>query len=131
MYICIIDEPTCSSFCNWLTTDSTCSSVTGIAVKLCSMALPSTICAAQDVRSLVGSMCDIKKPCQFWWRMPSGVDSDHGTGPRGNNNINSRSTLCSIDRRTNWPKTFLSALIWLIPFCEHVNFFLTSQAAIF
>ena len=35
-----------------------------------------------------------------------------------------------MERTTNWPKTFLSALIWLILFWELVNFFLTSQTAI-
>ena len=30
----------------------------------------------------------------------SGVDSDHGTGPRRNGSVNSRSTLCQIERRS-------------------------------
>ena len=30
----------------------------------------------------------------------SGVDSDHGTGPRRNGGVNSMSTLCPIERRS-------------------------------
>ena len=30
----------------------------------------------------------------------SGVDSDHGTGPRRNSSVISRSTLCPIERRS-------------------------------
>ena len=35
--------------------------------------------------------------------MQSGIDNDngHGTGPRGSDNVNSKSTLSLIERRTN------------------------------
>ena len=71
---------------------------------LCSVvtALTSTLCVALHGQSNVGSMCDCK-PC---WSLDlsvlveilSGVDSDHGTGRRRNGSVNSRSTLCPIER---------------------------------
>ena len=80
---------------------------------LCSVvtALISTLCAALHGQSNVGSMCDCK-PC---WSLDlsglveilSGVDSDYGTGPRRNGSVNSRSTLCPIERRSCLPKTLL------------------------
>ena len=53
---------------------------------LCSMALPSKLCPALHGQSNVGSMCDCK-PCgsldlSVLMEILSGVDSDHGTGPR-------------------------------------------------
>ena len=59
--------------------------MTGIAIILCSMALPSKLCAALHGQSNVGSMC---KPCRsldlsVLVDIQSGVDSNHGTGPRG------------------------------------------------
>ena len=79
---------------------------------LCSVvsALTSTLCAALHGQSNVGSMCNCK-PC---WSLDlsvlveilSGVDSNHGTGPRRNGSVNSRSTLCPIERSC-LPKTFL------------------------
>ena len=55
-------KPTFPAFGDRLNTDSACSSnVTGIAVKLSSMALPSMICAALDGWSIDGSLCDSKK----------------------------------------------------------------------
>ena len=57
-----------------------------IAIKLCSMPLPSMIYASLDGRSIVGSMCDSKKcrslDLSVFVSIPSGVDSDHGTGPQ-------------------------------------------------
>ena len=80
---------------------------------LCSVvtALPSKLCAALHGQSNVGSMCDCK-PCwsldlSVLMEILSGVDSDHDTGPRRNNSVNSRSTLCPIERRSCWPKTLL------------------------
>ena len=37
----------------------------------------------------------------------SGVDSDHGTGPKRNGSVNSRSTLYPIKSRSCLPKTLL------------------------
>ena len=71
---------------------------------LCSMALPSKLCAALNGQSNVGSMCDCK-PCRsldlsVLVEILSGVDSDHGTGPRRKGSVNSRSTLYQIERRS-------------------------------
>ena len=81
-----------------------CSSVTGMAVKLCSMTLPSMICAALDGWSIDGSMGGSKESrslnLSVLVGMQSGIDSGHGIGPSGSDNVNSRSTLCSIERRT-------------------------------
>ena len=76
--------------------------VTGKAIMLCSIALPTKLCAALHGQSNVGSMCDCK-PCRsldlsVLVEILSGVDSNHGTGPRRNGSINSRSTLCTIER---------------------------------
>ena len=80
---------------------------------LCSvvMALTSKLCAALHGQSYVGSMCDCK-PCgsldlSVLMKILSGVDSDHGTGLRRNRSVNSRSTICPIERRSFWPKTLL------------------------
>ena len=58
---------------------------------LCYMALPSKLCAAPHGRSNVGSMCDCKtcRSLDFsvLLEVLSGVDSDHGTGPRRNGNV--------------------------------------------
>ena len=69
------------------------------------MALPAKICAALHGRSIVGSKCDSKKlsslDLSVLVGMPSGIERDHRTDLRGNGNVNSRSTLCSIERRAN------------------------------
>ena len=107
-----VTKPTCPAFSAWLNTGSIKSlKVTGKAIMLCSMALPSKLCAALHGQSNVGSMCDCK-PCRSLdlsvvVEILSGVDSDHGTGPRRNDSVNSRSTLCPIERRSCWPKTLL------------------------
>ena len=71
---------------------------------LCRMALPSTLCTALHGQSNVGSMCDCK-PCgsldvSVLVEILSGVDSDHGTGPRRNGSVNSMSTVRPIERRS-------------------------------
>ena len=97
-------KPTCPAFSARLNTGSIRPlKVTGKAIMLCSMALPSKLCAALHGQSNVGSMCD----CKPWGSLNfsvlveilSGVDSDHGTGPRRNGSVNSRSTMCPIERR--------------------------------
>ena len=80
---------------------------------LCSVvtALTSKLCAALHGQSNVGLMCD----CKPYWSLDlsvlveilSGVDSDHGTGPRRNGSVNSRSTLCPIERRPCLSRTLL------------------------
>ena len=89
---------------------------------LCSMALPSKLCAALHGQSNVCSMCDWN-PCRsldlsvlvprgclqfvivvfpdhthllFLVEILSGVVSNYGTGPRRNCSVNSRSTLWPI-----------------------------------
>ena len=96
-----VTKPTCPAFSAWLNTGSIRSvKVTGKAIMLCSMALSSKLCAALHGQSNVGSMCDCKL-CRSL-DLPvlvdilSGVDSDHGTGPRRYDSVNSRSTLCQI-----------------------------------
>ena len=76
--------------------------VTGKAIMLCSMALPSKLCAALHGHANVGSMCDCK-PCRsldlsVLEEILSGVDSNYGKGPRRYDIVNSRSTLCPIER---------------------------------
>ena len=87
-----VTKPTCSAFSAWLNsawlnTGSIRSLlVTGKAIMLCSIALPSKLCAALHGQSNVGWMC-VCKPCRsldlsVLVEILSGVDSDHGTGPR-------------------------------------------------
>ena len=71
--------------------------VTGKAIMFYSMALPSKLCAALHGQSNVCSMCDCN-PCRsldlsVLVEILSGVVSNHGTGPRRNCSVNSRSTL--------------------------------------
>ena len=59
-----VTKPTCPAFSAWLNTGSISSlKVRGKAIMLCSMALPSKLCAALHSQSNVGSMCDCK-PCR-------------------------------------------------------------------
>ena len=81
-----VTKPTCHAFSAWLNTGSIRSlKVTGKAIMLCSMALPSKLCAALHGQSNVGSMCDCK-PCRSLNLSVLveilSVDSDHSTGPR-------------------------------------------------
>ena len=100
-----VTKPTCPTFSGWLNTGSIGSlKMTGKGIMLCRMALPSKICVALYGQCNVGSMCDCE-PCgsldlSVLVEILSGVDSDHGTGPRRNGSVNSRSTLCPIERRS-------------------------------
>ena len=82
-----VTKPTCAAFSAWLNTGSIRSlTVTGKAIMLCSMALPSKLCSALYGQFNVCSMCDCK-PCRsldlsVLVEILSGVDRDHGTGPR-------------------------------------------------
>ena len=71
---------------------------------LCSMALPSKLCAALHGHTNAGSMCDCKSyrslDLSVLVEILSGVDNNHGTGPRRNCSVNSRSTVCPIERRS-------------------------------
>ena len=59
-----VTKPTCTAFSAWLNTGSIKPlKVTGKAIMLCSMALPSKLCAALHGQSNVGSMFDCK-PCR-------------------------------------------------------------------
>ena len=90
-----VKKPACTSFSARLNTGSIRPlNVKGKAIMLCSMTIPSKLCAALHV----GSMCDCK-PCRsldlsVLVGILSGVDGDHGTSPRRNDSVNSRSTLC-------------------------------------
>ena len=82
-----VTKSTCPAFTAWLSTGSIRSlNMTGKAIMLCSMALPSKLCAALHGQSNVGSMCDCKQctssDLSVLVEILSGVDGDHGTGPR-------------------------------------------------
>ena len=105
IYVSVTKKLTCPVFSAWMNTGAIRSlKVTG--KPLCSVvtALPSKLCAALHGQSDVGSMCDCK-PCgsldfSVLAEILSGVDSDHGTGPRRNGSVNSSSTLCPKERRS-------------------------------
>ena len=104
-----VTKPTYPAFSAWLIIGSIRSlKVSGKDITLCSFALPSKLCAALHDQSIVGIMCN----CKPWGNLDlsvlveilSGVDNDHGTGPRRNGSVISRS-LCPVGRRPCWPKT--------------------------
>ena len=104
IFVSVTKQP-CPVFSAWLNTGSIRPlKVKGKAITLCSMALPSKLCAALHGQSIVGSMCDCM-PCRsldlsVLVEILSGVDSNHGTGPGRNGSVNSRSTSCPIERRS-------------------------------
>ena len=67
--------------------------------------LASMICAALDGQSIVGLMCDCRSlDLSELVGMPSGIDSGHGKGPTGRNNVNDSACIndmCSIGRSIN------------------------------
>ena len=80
-----VTKPTCHAFSAWLNIGSIRSlKVTGKDIMLCSMALPSKLCAALHGQSNGGS------PVSVLVEILSGVDNDHGTGPRRNGSVISR-----------------------------------------
>ena len=103
-----VTKTTCPAFSSWLNTGAIRSRQEKL---LCSvdMALTSKLCAALHGQFNVGSLSDCK-PCRsldftVLVKILSGVDSDHDTGPRRNRSVNSRSTICPIERRSCGPKT--------------------------
>ena len=100
-----VTKPTCPAFSAWLNTGSIRPlKVTGKSIMLCRISLPSKLCAALHCQSNVGSMCDCK-PCKSLGlsvliEILSGVNSNHGIGPKRNRSVNSRSSLRPIERRS-------------------------------
>ena len=97
----LVTKPTCPAFSAWLNTGSIRSlKMTGKAIIVCTKALLSMLCAALHSQSNVGSMCYCKTcrslDLSVLVGILSEVDSDHGTCPRRNGSVNSRSTLCLI-----------------------------------
>ena len=99
-----VTKPTCPALSAWLNTGSISSlKVTETAIMLCSMALPSKLCAALHSQSNVGSMFYCK-PCRsldlsVLVGILSEIDSDQSTVPRRNGSAISRSTLCPKERK--------------------------------
>ena len=76
-----VTKPTCPAFSTWLNTGAIRSmKVTGNAIMLCSYGININVMCSTTLSVLVEIL--------------SGVDSDHGTGPRRIGSVNSRSTLC-------------------------------------
>ena len=98
-------KPICPAFRAWLNTGAIRSlNVTGKAIMLCSMVLPSKLSASLHGQSNFGAMCDCK-PCRSLdlsvvVEILLRVDSDHSTGPRMKGSVNPRSTLCQIEKRS-------------------------------
>ena len=84
-------------------------------------------------KSNVGSMCYCK-PCRsldlsVLVGILSGVDSDHGTGPRREGKCHLKVNIISNRKKVMLTKDVHLSLIWLITFCKLDNFFSTSQAS--
>ena len=102
----LVTKPTYPAFSAWLNTCSIRSlKVTGKL--LCSVVWHYH---QSYVQHYMANMCYCKTCRNLNWPVlvgiQSGVDSDHGTCPRRNGSVNSRSTLCPI-YRSCWPKTVL------------------------
>ena len=85
---------------------------------LCSIALPSKLCAALHGQSNVGSMCD-SKPCgsldlSVLVEILSGVDSDHGSCPRRNGSVNIMSERKEFMLTTDAPLSSHLAVYFLL-----------------
>ena len=89
-----VTKPTCPAFSAWLNTGAIRSmKVTGKAIMLSSYGINIHVMCSTTLSVLVEIL--------------SGVDSDHGTGPRRTDSVNSRSTLCPIEILSCLPKTLL------------------------
>ena len=101
-----VTEPTCPAFSAWLNTGAIRSmKVTGKAFMLCNYGININVMCSTTRPIYGGSMCDCKPCGSLDLEILSGVVSDHGTGPRRSGSVNSRSTLCPIERRSCLPKT--------------------------
>ena len=100
-----VTKPTCPVFSAWLNTGAI-RSLKVTEKLLCSviMALPSKLCAALHGLSNFCSMCGCKScrslDLSVLVEILSGVDNHHCTGHRRNGNVNSRSKLCPMERRS-------------------------------
>ena len=106
-----VTNPTCPvapAFSAWLNTGSVRSlKVTGKAIMLCSYGITIKLCATLHGQSNVGSMSD-SKPCgsldlSVLVEILSGVDSDHGTGPRRYASVNIMSNRKKVMLNTDAP----------------------------
>ena len=103
-----VTKPACPALSAWLNTGSIRSLEVTIKKLLCSVVWHHYQRYVQHYvhgQSNVGSMCDCK-PCRsldlsVLVEILSGDDSDHGTGPRRNDSVNSRSALCPIERMSS------------------------------
>ena len=78
--------------------------VYGITIKyMCSSTYMSNLILVQCVLANLAEVLDLS----YLMEILSGVDSDHGTGPRKNGSDNTRSTLCPIERMSCGPTTLL------------------------
>ena len=94
LYICISDKTNMPCLSAWLNTRAIRSmKVTGKAIMLCSYGININVMCSTTLSVLVEIL--------------SGIDSDHGTGPRRNGSVNTRSTLCPIERQSCLLKTLL------------------------
>ena len=105
MYVSVI-KSTNLAFGNRLKKDSAGSSkVSGISVKLFRMTFPSVMRTASvhvDLLSIQYGIPNYREvlTCLFCRHVVSSCQ-DNGTGPKGNDKVSLRSTLCSVERRTS------------------------------
>ena len=96
-----VTKPTCLVFSAWLNTGSITSlNVTGKASMLCNWHYHQSY-VQHYMANLMLVQCVVANHCRSLdlsdlVEILSGVDSDHGTGPRRYGSVNSRSTLCPI-----------------------------------
>ena len=110
VYYVSVTKPTCPAFSAWMNTGAIRSmKVTGKAIMLCSYGININVMAnLMLVQCVIASHAEIWT-CQIWWKFYQelSVTIVHGTGPRRNSSVNSRSTICPIERRSCLPKRLL------------------------
>ena len=92
-----VTKPTCPAFSAWLNTGAIRSlKVTGKAMYSVVTAMCSNMAHLMLVQCVIASHAEVWT-CEYWWKFYQEL-TDHCTGPRRNGSVNSRSTLCQIER---------------------------------
>ena len=107
LYIVSATKPTCPAFSAWLNARATRSLKVPVkAILLCSCTITIKVTCRRSTTWQIKCWYNVCLQAMRNFDLSvlveilSGVDSDHGTGPRGNGSVNSRSTSSPIERRS-------------------------------